>query len=115
MVRMLQYTGRCTDLVPDAVRQRPVPAPRSKLAAPVEPRIPVPVPHRSQRQTAGKHSNLYSLPKSVCNIVSFTPDVLSQVLAGMVMYMYFMCIYKKVLWTVKREVHEDVDLWQGRV
>lgn len=75
-----------TDLVPDAVRKRPVPAPRSNLAAPVEPRIPVPVPRRSQRQTAGKHSNPYSLPKSVCNAVSFTPDVLSQVLAGIVMY-----------------------------
>ncbi len=61
-----------TDLVPDAVRKRPVPAPRSNLAAPVEPRIPVPVPRRSQRQTAGKHSNPYSLPKSVCNAVSFT-------------------------------------------
>ncbi len=34
-----------TDLVPDAVRKHPVPAPRSKLAAPVEPRIPVPVFH----------------------------------------------------------------------
>ncbi len=55
------------DLVPDAVRKHPVPAPRSKLAAPVEPRIPVPVPRRSQRQRAGKHSNLYSLPTFFLN------------------------------------------------
>ncbi|RXN22183.1 hypothetical protein ROHU_001558 [Labeo rohita] len=75
-----------TDLLPDAVRRYPVPAQRSKEAAPVEPRVPVPVPRQSQRQTASKHGNPYNLPKSACNAVSFTPDILSQVLAGMEMY-----------------------------
>lgn len=74
------------DIGLDTVEKRPVPVPRSNLAAPVEPRVPALTPHRSQRQTAGKHSNPYSLPKSVCNTMSFSPDILSQVLAGMVMY-----------------------------
>lgn len=65
------------DSVPDAGVEHPVPALK---------RAPTPAPRRSQRKTAGKHSNLYNLPKPVCNAVSFSPDVLSQVLAGMVMY-----------------------------
>lgn len=86
------------------MEKRPVPVPRSNLAAPVEPRVPALAPHRSQRQTAGKHSNPYSLPKSVCNTMSFSQDILSQVLAGMVMY-----TSEKLKSTV------DVDLWQERV
>lgn len=64
----------------------PVAAQRTSLSTPVERRSPPPIAQRSQRPTASQHSNLYNLPKSVCSAVSFIPDVLSQVLAGMVMY-----------------------------
>lgn len=42
-----------TDSVPDAVVKHPVPAQRHSLAFPVEPTVQTPVPHQSQRQTAG--------------------------------------------------------------
>lgn len=72
-----------TDSPLDVVSARPVPVPRNpreKSAA------PHPMPRRTQRSTAGVHGNPNRLPKSACNAVSFSPDVLSQVLAGMVLY-----------------------------
>lgn len=72
--------------VHDALVKRPVPAPRGSSASPDKEQAPVPVPRRSRRDTAGKNSNPHNLPRSVCNAVSFSPDILSQVLAGMVMY-----------------------------
>lgn len=74
------------DSFSDVLVRHPIPAPRSSLGVPDESKVPTPVPRRSKRQTAGKHSNPNNLPKSVCNAVSFSPDILSQVLAGMVIY-----------------------------
>lgn len=65
------------DSVSVTVVKRPVPAQRYSFTVPVEPRAPTPVPRRSQRQSAGKHSNPYNLPKSACNVVSFSSDILS--------------------------------------
>lgn len=41
---------------------------------------------RSQRTTAGRNKNPFKLPKPACNTVSLSTDVLSQVLAGVVLY-----------------------------
>lgn len=41
---------------------------------------PSPAPRRTQRATAGVYSNPSRLPKSACNELSFSTDVLSQVL-----------------------------------
>ncbi|CAM4557621.1 unnamed protein product [Leuciscus chuanchicus] len=65
---------------------RPVPAPRKERKECVKPEVSCPAVRRTQRTTAGVHSNPNRLPKSTCNAVSFSPDVLSQVLAGMVLY-----------------------------
>uniref|UniRef100_A0A3P9I2U1 Gypsy retrotransposon integrase-like protein 1 n=1 Tax=Oryzias latipes TaxID=8090 RepID=A0A3P9I2U1_ORYLA len=84
----------CPDSEPVVTRQssngelwtRPVPAPRRG----VEKRDvdkPIPPPRRSVRTTAGKNRNPFRLPMTACtNAVLFPPDVLSQVLAGMVHY-----------------------------
>lgn len=64
---------------------RPVPAPRKKKDN-VRVNTPIPSPRRSERTTAGTHKNPFNLPRSACNAVTFSPDVLSQVLAGMVLY-----------------------------
>uniref|UniRef100_A0A3P9MIP6 Gypsy retrotransposon integrase-like protein 1 n=1 Tax=Oryzias latipes TaxID=8090 RepID=A0A3P9MIP6_ORYLA len=45
-----------------------------------ETEVPVPAPRRSQRATAGLHSNPHHLPRSTCNAISLSPDVLSQLL-----------------------------------
>ncbi len=45
-----------------------------------------PTVHKMQRTTSGVHNNPYRVPKSACNAVSFSLDVLPQVLAGMVFY-----------------------------
>ncbi|KAK3561697.1 hypothetical protein QTP86_012539 [Hemibagrus guttatus] len=65
---------------------RPVPAPRNKRGECVKLEVPCSAIRKTQRTTAGAHSNPYRLPRSACNAVSFSPDVLSQVLAGMVLY-----------------------------
>lgn len=65
---------------------RPVPTPRKKREECVKPEVPYPAVRKTPRTTAGVHSNPNRLPKSTCNAVSFSPDVLSQVLAGMVLY-----------------------------
>uniref|UniRef100_A0A3B3RLD9 Gypsy retrotransposon integrase-like protein 1 n=1 Tax=Paramormyrops kingsleyae TaxID=1676925 RepID=A0A3B3RLD9_9TELE len=62
---------------------RPVPAPRKGRGGDAP---PTPPSRRSQRSTAGRHKNPFSLPRSACNAVSLSPDVLSQVLAGMVLF-----------------------------
>lgn len=74
------------DPIPNTSGVCPVPAQRTSLSTPAERRSPPPIARRSQRPTASQHSNLYNLLKSVCNAVSFIPDIWSQVLAGMVMY-----------------------------
>lgn len=64
----------------------PVPAPRKKKVKSTPLKIPCPEPRKTQRVTAGVHSNLNRLPKSACNSMTLSPDVLFQVLAGMVLY-----------------------------
>ncbi|XP_042079036.1 uncharacterized protein LOC121814904 [Haplochromis burtoni] len=65
---------------------KPVPAPRKGKREKAEAGPPTPATRRSRRETAGVHTNPFNLPRSACNAVSFSPDVLSQVLAGMVLY-----------------------------
>lgn len=65
---------------------RPVPIPRKKRDWCAKSEVPCPTPRRTPRVSAGVHSNPDRLPKSACNAVTFSPDVLSQVLAGMVLY-----------------------------
>lgn len=64
----------------------PVPAPRRIRKGRTEASPPTPATRKSRRETAGVHSNPFNLPRSACNAVSFSPDILSQVLAGMVLY-----------------------------
>lgn len=74
------------DVPVDEVMTGPVPVPRKHRleGAPID--TPHPMPRRSQRSMAGVHNNPNRLPKSACNAVSFSPDVLSQVLANIVLY-----------------------------
>lgn len=65
---------------------RPVPTPRKIRKESGRQEENCPTVRKTQRTTAGVHNNPYRLPKSACNAVSFSPDVLSQVLAGMVLY-----------------------------
>lgn len=65
---------------------RPVPAPRKRKEGNARVDTPIPPPRRSQRTTAGTNKNPFNLPRSACRAVSLSPDVLSQVLAGMVLY-----------------------------
>lgn len=65
---------------------KPVPAPRSKRGSSTQLNVPCPEPRRTQRSTAGVHTNPNRLPKSACNSLTLSPDVFSQVLAGMVLY-----------------------------
>ncbi len=65
---------------------RPVPTPRKIRKGSVMQEDNCPTVRKTQRTTAGVHNNPYRVPKSACNAVSFSPDVLSQVLAGMVLY-----------------------------
>lgn len=74
------------DLPLEASVLEPVPAPRKKKGNSTPLKIPCPEPRKTQRVTAGVHSNLNRLPKSACNSMTLSPDVLSQVLAGMVLY-----------------------------
>ncbi|CAM4690242.1 unnamed protein product [Leuciscus chuanchicus] len=62
---------------------RPVSAPRKEREECVKPEVPCPAVRRTQRTTAGVHSNPNRLPKSTCNAVSFSPDVLSQPSRGL--------------------------------
>ncbi|XP_043112873.1 uncharacterized protein LOC122357538 [Puntigrus tetrazona] len=82
----LQPDTERTDSPTDVVLTRPVPVPRKPRAENTQVDAPHPTPRRTQRSNAGVHSNPNRLPKSSCNAVSFTPDVLSQVLAGVVLY-----------------------------
>ncbi|KAL1266287.1 hypothetical protein QQF64_001962 [Cirrhinus molitorella] len=75
-----------SNLLVENPMMRPVPAPRKKKEESVKSAVPCPSERRTQRTSAGVHSNPNRLPKSACNAVSFSPDVLSQVLAGMVLY-----------------------------
>lgn len=70
----------------NVVVTRPVPVPRKQRAACSQEDAPSPLPRRSQRSTAGFHSNPNRLPKPTCSALSVSPDVLSQVLAGIVLY-----------------------------
>ncbi len=71
---------------------RPVPTPRKKREKSVKSAVPCSAEHRTQRTIAGVHSNPNQLPKSACNAVSFSTDVLSQVLTRMVLYTTGKCI-----------------------
>ncbi|XP_043076463.1 uncharacterized protein LOC122325488 [Puntigrus tetrazona] len=82
----LQPGTERTDSPTDVVLTRPVPVPRKPRAENTQVDAPDPTPVETQRSNAGVHSNPNRLPKSSCNAVSFTPDVLSQVLAGVVLY-----------------------------
>ncbi|KAL1256563.1 hypothetical protein QQF64_012108 [Cirrhinus molitorella] len=65
---------------------KPIPVPRRKRESNTQLNVPRPEPRRTQRSTAGVHTNPSRLPKSACNSLTLSPDVLSQVLAGMVLY-----------------------------
>lgn len=65
---------------------KPVPIPRRKRESSTPLSAPCPEPRRTQRSTAGVHTNPNRLPKSACNSLTLSPDVFSQVLAGMVIY-----------------------------
>ncbi|XP_030596006.1 uncharacterized protein LOC115787439 [Archocentrus centrarchus] len=65
---------------------QPVPAPRGRKERKAQVEPPVPPPRRSERETAGRHRNMFHLPRSACNSVSFSPDVFSQILAGVALY-----------------------------
>ena len=84
--------------------ERPVPAPRRRKEGPSRGDTPVPSPRRSQRATAGKNRNPFNLPLSACNAISFSPDSLSQVLAGMVLYS------SQLKGVLDRYITEDVDV-----
>lgn len=79
-------TPESVSLPADELVARPVPAPRRRREGNVSVDAPIPPPRRSPRATAGIHKNPFHLPRSACNAVSISPDVLSQVLAGMVLY-----------------------------
>lgn len=70
----------------ETVSARPVPVPRKPKTESTHVDAPCPSPRRTQRSTAGVHSNPNKLPKSVCNAVSLSPDILSKVLAGILLY-----------------------------
>lgn len=76
----------CVDLPAEEVGSRPVPIPRKRVGKSSTADVPSPAPRRTLRETAGVYSNPHNLPKPACKAVSFSPDVLSQVLAGMVFY-----------------------------
>ena len=57
------------------------PAPVSDTGVNVE--APVPAPRRTQRTNAGMHSNPYNDPKSACNAILLSPEMLSQLLTSM--------------------------------
>ncbi|KAK9521367.1 hypothetical protein VZT92_021180 [Zoarces viviparus] len=81
---------------------RPVPTPRKRKEGNAD--LPIPPLRSSRRKTAGIHQNPFNLPSSSCNAMSFSPDVLSQLLAGMVFYT------SKLQGNIDRqEVTEDID------
>lgn len=68
------------DYVPEQI------APDTSRALEVEEpvlRRPVPTPRRTKRANAGLHSNPFNEPRSVCNAVSLSPEVFSQVLTSL--------------------------------
>lgn len=82
---------------------KPVPTPGKDGNGEVD--ILTPPLRRSQRRTAGSHQNPFNLPRSSCNTLSFSPDALSELLAGMVLYT------SKLQENVDgQEVTRDVDL-----
>lgn len=66
--------------------RRPVSAPKRRKEGNGSVDTHIPPARRSQRTTAGTHKNPFNLPRPACNAMSLSPDVLSQVLAGMVLY-----------------------------
>uniref|UniRef100_A0A672FZX6 Gypsy retrotransposon integrase-like protein 1 n=1 Tax=Salarias fasciatus TaxID=181472 RepID=A0A672FZX6_SALFA len=114
---MTRDSGDCLDEVTgygaaptEELSVRPVPT----LQRPGEGKRRVDVPNfpprRSQRETAGKHKNPFNLPRSVCNTVSFSSDVFSQILAGVALY-----ASNPNGKVAEQGVTEDVDLQQGRM
>lgn len=79
-------TSECISSPPEETDARPVPAPRKRREDNVRVNAPIPSPRRSERTTAGTHKNPFNLPRSACNTVTPSPDVFSQVLAGVVLY-----------------------------
>ena len=65
---------------------QPVPVPRKRREGSFRVDTPIPPPRKSQRTTEGINRNPFNLPRSASNAVTFSPDVLSQVLAGMVLH-----------------------------
>ncbi len=74
------------DLPVEVPALKPIPVPRKKRESSTQFNVPCPEPRRTQRSAAGVHTNPHSLPKSACNSLTLSPDVLYQVLAGMVRY-----------------------------
>lgn len=65
------------------VSESTAPVPHSRPTGDDKVTVPIPTPRRSRRVNAGVHSNPHHVPKSVCNAISLTPDVLSQLLTNM--------------------------------
>ncbi|XP_028290920.1 uncharacterized protein LOC114454569 [Gouania willdenowi] len=63
--------------------QKPVPITRTHPKRISGVAAPVPAPRKTLRSNAGVHSNPHHIPRSACNAVSLTPDVLSQLLTNM--------------------------------
>lgn len=82
----VEAEAECVHLPVEGPVMRPVPTPRKIRRESVRQDENCPTARKTQRTTAGVHNNPYRLPTSACNAVSFSPDVLSQVLAGMVLY-----------------------------
>lgn len=80
----LEYEG--TDLPVEVPVLKHIPVPRKKRESSTQLHVSCPEPQRTHRSTAGVHTNPYRLPKSACNSLTLSQDVLSQVLAGMVLY-----------------------------
>lgn len=76
--------GVCSEVcdLTDVGGLRPQPRPRVNAGA-EKGSEPIPAIRKSKRTTAGSHSNPFHLPKSTCNAVSVSTDMVSQVLTSL--------------------------------
>lgn len=78
----------------------------------VKTRAPVPAVRRSKRVTAGTHSNPFHLPKSSCNAITVSTEMVSQVLSlGSALFEKAL----QVIFVSSGFVTESVDFLQGSV
>lgn len=67
----------------EPVGETPLPLAQSSSSRDEEVTVPVPAPRRTKKANAGAHSNPHHVPRSACNAISLSPDVLSQLLTSM--------------------------------